>query len=504
MSVRNIPQVRRTRNAARVKAPARLRLPHNDWRPRAHQEEFWDYFELSGLRGVAVAHRRFGKDDIALNWAAVAAHKRVGSYWHAVPLQVQARKAIWNAVDEETGVRRIDQAFPESIRATTNEQEMFIRFTCGSTWKVVGSDNYNALVGSPPIGVTLSEWALADPAAWVYLSPILEKNGGWASFIYTPRGRNHGYSFWRLSQSTPGWFGIRKRADETGVFTSAQLDRVKAELQSLYGEEDGENLFQQEYMVSFDVAIMGSYYGRIIARLEQANRITSVPYNPNYQVETSWDLGLDDATSIWFFQQIGREVRVIDHYNVRNRSLLDIASDLNRMPYNYAEHYCPHDIDVRELTHARTRKETLERNGIRPVRACPRTGPAERINATRQFLPLCVFDADKCAKGLEALRSYHVDYDDKAKTPRQTPKHDWSSHDADSFGTYAENRRPIGAPRQTMAHSNWDPFALAQLTYGPNPYPGGNPNPIPNVGFKPLPAITNDWDPFDLPEADYR
>ena len=124
--------------------------------------------------------------------------------------------------------------------------------------------------------------------------------------------------------------------------------------------------------------------------------------------------------------------------------------------------------------------------------------------ATRQFLPLCVFDADKCAKGLEALRSYHVDYDEKTKTPRQTPKHDWSSHDADSFGTYAENRRPIGAPRQTMAHSNWDPFALAQLTYGPNPYPGGNPNPIPNVGFKPLPAITNDWDPFDLPEADYR
>jgi hypothetical protein len=141
-------------------------------------------------------------------------------------------------------VRRIDQAFPEAIRASTREQEMFIKFTCGSTLQVVGSDNYNSLVGSPPIGIVLSEWALANPAAWVYLSPILEHNGGWGAFIYTPRGKNHGYSFFQLAQRSPDWFSMRKRADETGVFTPAQLASIRSELMELYGEEDGSNLFE--------------------------------------------------------------------------------------------------------------------------------------------------------------------------------------------------------------------------------------------------------------------
>lgn len=494
---RTVTSARVTKRIKGGPAPAIIRLPHNEWKPREHQEKYWEYFECGGTRGVAVAHRRFGKDDIALNWAAVAAHQRTGTYWHLLPLQTQAKKAIWNAIDEETGVRRIDQTFPEHIRATTNEQEMFIRFKCGSTWQVVGSDNYNSLVGSPPVGVTMSEWALADPAAWVYLSPILERNGGWASFIYTPRGKNHGYAFWKLSQSDPAWFGIRKTALETGVFTPAQLERIKEQLQALYGDEDGANLFEQEYMVSFDVAIIGAYFGRLIARLEMEGRITSVPYDPNYPVDTSWDLGLDDATAIWFYQQVGRECRVIDHYNVRNKSLVDIAKDLKLKPYAYGEHYGPFDMDTRELSYAKTRKETLEANGIKPVRACPKTGPAERINATRQFLPKCVFDAKKCEKGLEALRSYHVDYDDKNKTPRKTPAHDWSSHDADSFGTYAENTldptRRVG--RQLVAHSDYNPMDLARGDWSSR-INGENANPIPNVFTPPATGTVSTWDPF--------
>jgi len=108
----------------------------------------------SGCRRLALAwHRRSGKDDISLHWTAVSAMQRVGGYWHMLPQANQARKAIWDANNPHTGLRRIDEAFPAEIRATTREQDMFIRFWNGSSWQVVGSDNYDALVGSPPVGV---------------------------------------------------------------------------------------------------------------------------------------------------------------------------------------------------------------------------------------------------------------------------------------------------------------------------------------------------------------
>ena len=163
-------------------------IPHN-WQPRDYQQPLWRYLCNGGKRAVAVWHRRAGKDDICLHWTACAAMERVGVYWHLLPQADQARKAIWDAVNPLTGLRRIDEAFPHAIRANTRETDMFIRFKNGSTWQVVGSDNFNSLVGTPPIGLVLSEWALADPAAWAYLSPILMDNGGWAVFITTPRGR---------------------------------------------------------------------------------------------------------------------------------------------------------------------------------------------------------------------------------------------------------------------------------------------------------------------------
>ena len=168
----------------------RISLPNN-WQPRDYQRPAWDYLEKGGKLAYVIAHRRWGKDDIALHWTACAAFDRVGTYWHLLPQASQARKAVFEAINPHTGLRRIDEAFPRELRETTRENEMFIRFKNGSTWQVVGSDNYDSLVGSPPVGVVMSEWALAKPQAWAYLRPILKENGGWAAFITTPRGRNH-------------------------------------------------------------------------------------------------------------------------------------------------------------------------------------------------------------------------------------------------------------------------------------------------------------------------
>ena len=167
-----------------------IRLPHNEWTPRPHQMALWRHLREGGKRAFAVWHRRAGKDDVALHHTMLAAVERVGSYWHALPEYAQARKAIWTAVNPHTGRRRIDEAFPEKLRANVNDNEMFIRFLNGSTWQCIGSDTYNTTVGASVAGIVYSEYALANPSAWAYHRPMVTENNGWALFISTPRGQS--------------------------------------------------------------------------------------------------------------------------------------------------------------------------------------------------------------------------------------------------------------------------------------------------------------------------
>ena len=132
-----------------------------------------------------------------------------------LPEASQARKAVWDAVNPHTGQRRINEAFPRELRESTRETDMAIRFKSGSLWQLVGSDNFNSLVGSPPIGVVFSEFALADPQRWGYLRPILAENGGWALFITTPRGRNHAATFYEAAHQDPTWFSEQLPATDT-------------------------------------------------------------------------------------------------------------------------------------------------------------------------------------------------------------------------------------------------------------------------------------------------
>ena len=136
-----------------------IELPHQ-WLERPYQEPLWDYLCEGGKRAFAVWHRRAGKDDIALHYAACAAHERVGNIWHCLPEYNQGRKAIWTSVNPHTGKRRIDEAFPLELRETTLDNEMFIRFLNGSTWQIIGSDRYDATVGAGVMGITYSELSL--------------------------------------------------------------------------------------------------------------------------------------------------------------------------------------------------------------------------------------------------------------------------------------------------------------------------------------------------------
>jgi hypothetical protein len=358
-----------------------------------------------------------------------------------LPLANQARKAIWNAVNPHTGIRRIDEAFPQALRESTQDHEMFIRFKCGSTWQVVGSDNFAGLVGSPPYGVVFSEWSLADPEAWSQLMPILRENKGWAIFIYTPKGKNHGWSTLKHAEANPGtWFCETQPISETKMLTDEELAEELGQYISLYGEDDGCAYFDQEYNCSFNAPLLGSYYGSYLGKARAEGRIGDVPYEPGLPVYTGWDLGRSDDTAIWFAQRLGVNVRVIDYYRSSGHTMDHYAKVLQSKPYAYARqgHILPHD-GSNVLMHA---PDSLAAQLMKffpdGVTVLPNDDVEKGIHAVRQLLPVCHFDEAKCSDGLSALESYHREWDDKRKMFKDVPCHDWASHAADGFRSLAQ------------------------------------------------------------------
>jgi hypothetical protein len=215
------------------------------------------------------------------------------------------------------------------------------------------------------------------------------------------------------------------KASGTGLIPESELALAKRDL--------SEDQYAQEFECSFDAAIVGSYYGKLMAQAEHDKRIASVPYDPAALVWTSWDLGIRDATAIWFAQVIGREIRIIDYYEASGVDLGHYVRELNSRPYVYAGHIVPHDARAKELGTGKSRLELLEQLGLRPITLAPLHRVEDGINAVRIFIPKCWFDEKKCARGIDALKLYRAAYDDKLQVLGASPVHDWASHAADSF-----------------------------------------------------------------------
>lgn len=405
----------------------------------------WKMAVLVLLRLLIGAGVDQGKDDVALHFTATQCVQFPGNYWHMLPQYNQARKVIWNAVNPRTGKKRIDEAFPKEIRKRTHNQEMLIEFISGSVWQLVGSDNYNSYVGSPPLGIVLSEWAISNPMSWAFLAPILEENGGWALFIYTSRGNNHGRATYEHAIDRDDWYSEKLSAAQTPVFNSKQLENIKEEYTKIYGYELGMALFEQEYFCSFEGAVFGAYLAKQIRDAREAKRICRVPHNPGSEVFTFWDLGVDDSMTIWFMQEAGSQYHFIDYYESSGYGLEHYAKVLKEKKYRYANHYMPHDAEQREMTNseiAKSRKEVAEELGIKPVIVVPRAKNMDiiiqvHIPAMRNVMEKCYFDSDKCAPGVSALENYRAEYDEEKKVLGNRPVHDWSSHGADGFRTFA-------------------------------------------------------------------
>lgn len=417
----------------------RIRLP-NAWEPRGYQLKAWKYLEQGGKHAELIWHRRSGKDDLSLHRTAVAAFERPGNYWHMLPQANQARKAIWEAVNPHTGKKRIDEAFPHEIRAGQREQEMQIRFLNGSSWQVVGSDNFNSLVGSPPVGLVFSEWPLCDPASWAYLMPILEENCGWAIFNGTPRGKNHAFRSVKGAIATPGSFGEILSAEKTRVFTTDQLKRIEDQLIETYGEEYGRSVFEQEYFVSFDAANIGSILGRALILAEKEGRISD---DHEYDqlgapIEISSDIGRRDASTWWFWQPCFGGFRIVDHDRDSGLDADEWADRLQKRVddrnYRLGKIWLPHDARAKTFSAKHTAVEIfLGKFGGNKVGIVPDASKADRINAGRRVIRRCKFHATRTEKGRDGLSAWSYVYDEERKEFSKEPDHNWASHDGDGY-----------------------------------------------------------------------
>lgn len=386
-------------------------LPRPVFRPFHDRSQRW---------AVIVAHRRAGKTVACVNdllRAALSTDKPDSRYAYIAPQFNQAKDIAWLYLQRYAGV---------VPGVNFNESELRVDLPNGSRIRLYGADNPDRLRGIYLDGVILDEYADMRPSVWgEVIRPLLTDRQGWAVFIGTPRGKNE---FWRVfsdARDDAAWLAMNLRASQTALIAPEELDAARRQM--------SEDQYAQEFECSFEAAIQGAYFGKEMRRAEEDKRITRVPYDPAAEVYTAWDLGIGDSTAIWFAQTIGREVRIIDFYENSGVGIDHYVRVLKDRDYNYAEHLLPHDADASELGTGKSVREVMGEMGVRRTRVVQKLTLQEGINQARLLIPRAVFDERKCAQGMEALRQYRREYDEKVRAFKERPLHDWTSHAADAF-----------------------------------------------------------------------
>lgn len=398
--------------------------------------EVRDQFKPLHLRktrwAIGVCHRRAGKTVSHINelvMGALKCDRANPRFAYVAPQLNQAKDIAWTYLKEYT-------AF---LQPKINESELWVELPGCKRIRIYGADNPDRLRGIYLDGVVLDEFGDMDPTIWTQvIRPALSDRKGWACFIGTPKGKNTFYKLWQQAEGDPEWTRLMLKASETRLLDDKELADAKKMMSA--------DEYAQEYECSFEAAVRGAYYAHEVNEAERSDRITSVPYDPRLMVHTAWDLGVADSTCIWFFQVLGRETRVIDVLKGEGVGLDWYARQLQERNYLYGKHYLPHDVEVRELGTGKSRKEVLGQLGITAT-VCPNIPVADGIQAVRMLLPTCWFDKSKCAEGIEALRMYRRDYDEKRQEFRTAPLHDWTSHYADAFRYFAVGHREVSAAR---------------------------------------------------------
>ncbi len=384
------------------------------------RKEFRTLFETDKRWAIVVAHRRAGKTVACVQKLIVKAlhqNKADGRYAYIAPFREQAKTVAWEYL------KRYAYEVVRNAAEDFRESDLLVRLINGATVRLFGSDNPNALRGMYLDGVVLDEYADMRASLWgEVIRPALSDRNGWATFIGTPRGRN---AFWELydkAGADPEWFRLTLRASQTHLLPEPELESARRTM--------SENQYEQEYECSFDAAIIGAVYAKVLKAARE--RITSVPYDASRLVHTAWDIGIGDATSIWFYQVFGHEIRVIDFFEDTAEAAPYYCSVLQARGYKYDTAWLPHDAYNKQSATGLSFAEAIRDNGFK-VEMVPKLPVKDGINAALMLFSRLWFDAKKCAPGLEALQGYHWDYNKRMDEIKESPVHDWTSHAADAM-----------------------------------------------------------------------
>ena len=369
---------------------------------------------------VSCCHRRVGKTVFAINQLIMTACEiRNARLAYIAPTYRQGKAVAYDYLKEYTDPLM-------KLGGKRHETELKVDLWNGSRIQIFGSDNPDALRGLGFDGVVMDEFALMAPRTWTeVVRPAVSDKLGYVIFIGTPMGHNQFWDVYDLAKRMGGdWYAQLYRASETEIIPAEELKSAR--------ETMPHDQFEQEYECSFQAAVSGAFYGKQIQKAERDNRICSVDIANNIPVETWWDLGIGDSTSIWFAQRVGNEIHLIDYYETSGEALSHYANVLEEKGYTYGRHVAPHDITTRELGTGKSRLEVAHDLGL-DFEVCPRLEVDHGIEAVRNTLDRCWFDKNRCKYGIDCLRQYRKQFDDKMQTFKNKPLHDWCSHAADAF-----------------------------------------------------------------------
>ena len=392
-----------------------------DYKPR---DVFLDFHERDKRWAVIVAHRRCGKTVACINdliYKALTEGKEDGRYAYLAPYYAQAKSIAFDYL----------MRFSEPIRANHNVSELWVELINGARIRLFGADNPDALRGLYLDGVVLDEYADMKPSTWgAVLRPLLADRRGWAVFIGTPKGHNQFWDIYNSATQDSDWYCKTLRASQTGILPAEELaDAAKMMSQDQY---------LAEMECDFESAILGAYYGKEMRVLTDSGRITNVDYDPLFPVHTAWDLGYSDDTSIWWYQVVHGEIRVLDYHSSNGQPIAYYTGQIQQRErernYVYGTHWLPHDARAKTL--ASGGKSIIEQLSVKipleKMKIVPSLSLQDGIQASRLALMRAWFDT-KCDDGIECLRQYQREFDEDKKVFRDKPRHDWTSHGADAF-----------------------------------------------------------------------
>ena len=388
------------------------------------RDAFLDFHYRKERWAVLCCHRRAGKTvavicDIIRR--AITENKPNGRYAYIAPYYAQAKNIAWDYL----------LRFAEPAITKANQSELWVELINGAKIRLFGADNPDNLRGLYLDGVVLDEYADMKPRLWgEIVRPLLTDRQGWATFIGTPKGHNSFWEIYNEAQKNSNWYVKTLRADQSGLLPDTELLDAQGSMSA--------NQYEQEFLCSFEAAIIGAYYGQEMRRITDLNRIINFEYDPMFPCHTAWDLGFIDSTAIIWFQVCYGEIRVLDHHSSNGQSIPYytglIKQKEEEFGYKYGIHYLPHDARAKTL--ASGGKSIIEQISakidIKHLKIVPNLSLQDGIQATRLALTR-TWIHNRCEELIECLRQYQREWDDDKKIFRDRPKHDWTSHSSDAM-----------------------------------------------------------------------